>query len=295
MANSSAFPALDTSVPSSPTNRANTASPTTSLNGSNGVGAANNPSSASANAAAYLTPLPVGHQQDLNHLYNQIQELSGILRSNRERVNVITKNAEEVARRANGALNADNEDPAAAESDSKLHFYIFRRNFVSKSPPSLKPPTLTEVKIHALELELAKQKKLVDLYKHEQLENTTLIASYEEALGTAVEQIRTYCTGINARFLAQTRHYNDLLQAEKDEHLASRLERDEWHAKTLKVCRMIREAKRLRDGEWFEEYIVVNELQQQVRIMRRLLEWPEEKKEEEVGWPYLKDLPIPDD
>lgn len=47
--------------------------------------------------ASYMPPLPAGHQQDLNYLYSQIQELSGILKSNREKVNVITKTAEEVA------------------------------------------------------------------------------------------------------------------------------------------------------------------------------------------------------
>jgi hypothetical protein len=47
--------------------------------------------------ASYLPPLPAGHQQDLNYLYSQIQELSGILKSNREKVNVITRTAEEVA------------------------------------------------------------------------------------------------------------------------------------------------------------------------------------------------------
>ena len=46
---------------------------------------------------SYLPPLPAGYQQDLNYLYNQIQELSGILKSNREKVNVITRTAEEVA------------------------------------------------------------------------------------------------------------------------------------------------------------------------------------------------------
>jgi hypothetical protein len=46
---------------------------------------------------SYMPPLPAGHQQDLNYLYSQIQELSGILKSNREKVNVITKTAEEVA------------------------------------------------------------------------------------------------------------------------------------------------------------------------------------------------------
>lgn len=48
-------------------------------------------------ASNYIPPLPVGHQQDLAYLYQQIQELSGILESNREKVNDVTKSAEEVA------------------------------------------------------------------------------------------------------------------------------------------------------------------------------------------------------
>lgn len=88
MAGNSAFPTLDTQMGAA--NRAGT-SPTASavggaLNG-NGAGAATN----------YMAPLPVGHQQDLNFLYAQIQELGSILRSNREKVNVITRTAEEVA------------------------------------------------------------------------------------------------------------------------------------------------------------------------------------------------------
>src|SRR6202042_917777 len=105
----------------------------------------------------------------------------------------------------------------------------------------LTAPT-TEARIRELELELSKQKHLVELYKHEQKENTGLIALYEEAMGTAVEQIRNYCGDIEGRFLRQRKHYNDLLQAEKDEHLASRLDRDHWHAQTVKVCEMIRTA-----------------------------------------------------
>jgi hypothetical protein len=84
------------------------------MNGSNGL---NGPSAAAA--AAYMPPLPVGHQQDLNHLFNQIQELGSLLRSNRDKVNVITKNAEEVAKRANGAL-IDPEASTASDNDSKF-------------------------------------------------------------------------------------------------------------------------------------------------------------------------------
>ena len=114
MAASNAFPALDTSLPPAG-NRVAGASPTTpsSMNGNNGL---NGPSAAAA--AAYMPPLPVGHQQDLNHLFNQIQELGTLLRSNRDKVNSITKNAEEVAKRANGALT-DGEPGTTSENDSK--------------------------------------------------------------------------------------------------------------------------------------------------------------------------------
>ncbi len=83
------------------------------MNGSNGI---NGPSAATA--AAYMAPLPVGHQQDLNHLFNQIQDLGNLLRSNRDKVNSITKDAEEVAKRANGALT-NGENTGTTENDSK--------------------------------------------------------------------------------------------------------------------------------------------------------------------------------
>jgi hypothetical protein len=87
MAGNNAFPALDTSMNAGNRNSASptTAHPGSSVNG-NGVGA----------SANYMATLPVGHQQDLNYLYGQIQELAAILRSNREKVNVITRAAEEV-------------------------------------------------------------------------------------------------------------------------------------------------------------------------------------------------------
>ncbi|EXJ69477.1 uncharacterized protein A1O5_07513 [Cladophialophora psammophila CBS 110553] len=263
MSSPNAFPSLDTSLPP-PGNRVSSASPTapSSVNGSNGIG----PGSGAAGAAGYMPPLPVGHQQDLNHLFNQIQELGALLRSNRDKVNSITRNAEEVAKRANGALT----DGGSAQ------------------------PENDKAKIRELELELAKQKHLVELYKHEQKENTTLIGMYEEAMGTAVEQIRNYCGDIEGRFLRQRRHYNDLLQQEKDDHLQSRLDRDHWYAQTVKVCEMIRTAHRLRTDEWCEEYTIIAALQGEVRCLRRCIGMEPEKPEEETGWPYLKDLPLPE-
>jgi hypothetical protein len=41
-------------------------------------------------------PMNAGQQMDLNHLYEKVQELSDVLRSNREKTKGIIKSAEEV-------------------------------------------------------------------------------------------------------------------------------------------------------------------------------------------------------
>lgn len=153
---------------------------------------------------------------------------------------------------------------------------------------------VTVARVRELERELAKKDLLIDAYKHEQKENTNLIAMYEDGLGNVTEMIRNYCNGIETRFLSQRRHYNDLLQQEKDEHFECRKDRDHWWAKTMEVSEMIRTANKLRTDEWCEEYAVVAGLQGQVRCLRRVLQMEPEAPEDEVGYPYLKDLPLQD-
>ncbi|ERF73868.1 hypothetical protein EPUS_05880 [Endocarpon pusillum Z07020] len=217
-------------------------------------------------SSSIMAPLPIGHQQDLNFLYRQMQELGEILKSNREKVNGITQAAEEVMNRtsANGSEQATREmngDGGASQ-------------------------------IRKLEMQLLKANRAIELLKSEQSNNTELIGKYEDALGTSTEQIRNYCTENNMNYLAQRRHYNNLLQAEKDEHLQSRLDRDYWHAQTLKVCEMLRTAYRLRTDEWGEELKIVSGLQNEVRVLRKALGMDVEKAEDETGWPYLKDAPL---
>jgi SRSO17 transposase len=106
-----------------------------------------------------------------------------------------------------------------------------------------------------------------------------------------VEQIRNYCQNNNMHFLAQKRHYNNLLQAERDAHLESRLDRDYWHAQTMRCAEMIRTAYRLRCEEEETPIRVISGLQNEVRAYRHALGMEPEKPEEEFGWELLKDLP----
>jgi hypothetical protein len=106
-----------------------------------------------------------------------------------------------------------------------------------------------------------------------------------------VEQIRNYCQNNNMQYLSQKRHYNQLLQQERDAHLASRLDRDHWHAQTMKCSEMIRTAYRLRCEEEEVPWRVVAGLQNEVRALRNALGMEVEKPEEEAGWEILKDMP----
>lgn len=146
-------------------------------------------------------------------------------------------------------------------------------------------------RIADLERSLAKEKRRVEMLKREQVENTKLIGEYETAVGTMVEQIRNYCQNNNMHYLAQKRHYNSLLQAERDSHLESRLDRDYWHAQTMKCAEMIRTAYRLRCEEEELPVRIVSGLQNEVRAYRNALGMEPEKPEEEYGWEILKDCP----
>ena len=155
----------------------------------------------------------------------------------------------------------------------------------NKAHTKIFPPV---ARIHDLEVKLARANKVIELYKHEQSENTKLLAEYEESMGDATDKIRNYCCDNEERYLALRKHYNNLLQQEKDEHLQSRLERDDWHAKCMRVCEMIRTAHRLRNEEDHEAIYVVARLQAEVRIYRRCLGMDQERPEAEAGWAYLR-------
>lgn len=150
---------------------------------------------------------------------------------------------------------------------------------------------LLAARISELERALAKEKRLVEDLKREQFENTKLMSDYQAGVGSMVEQIRNYCQNNNMHFLYQKSHYNGLLQAERDAHLDSRLDRDYWHAQTMKCAEMIRNAHRLRTEEEQLPVQIIAGLQNEVRAYRNALGMDREKPEDEFGWEVLRDVP----
>lgn len=131
----------------------------------------------------------------------------------------------------------------------------------------------------------------VRILKHEQNENIELIAKWEHEVGELLRRVREHTFDNKAEQTALARHFNKLLQEEKDAHLAARLEKDEWHAKFMRVVGMLREAYRLRCQEEEQPIRIISGLQNEVRAYRSALGMEPEKPEREYGWEFLKDIP----
>lgn len=170
------------------------------------------------------------------------------------------------------------------------------RYLVSKSSPHFETQHAnigTAARIAELERALARERRTVEALEREQIENTSLIGEFETSMGIMVEQIRNYCQNNNMYFLAQKKEYNALLQAERDAHLSSRLDRDHWHAQTMRLAEMLRTAYRLRCEEDQAPTTIIQALQSEVRALRSAIGLEPEKPEEETGYEFLKDLSPP--
>ena len=103
--------------------------------------------------------------------------------------------------------------------------------------------------------------------------------------------VRNYSYNNNMEKIAIRKHYNKILQDEKDAHLDARLEKDDWHAKFMRCVEMLRTAHRLRCDEEEEPTTIIAGLQNEVRVYRDALGMEPEKFEDETGYPWLKDMP----
>lgn len=85
-----------------------------------------------------------------------------------------------------------------------------------------------------------------------------------------------------------SREYNQLLQDEKDAHLITRLEKDDWHNKFMQSIEMLRTAYKLRCEEEEVPIRVVAGLQNEIRSYRNALGMEPERFEDETGHEILK-------
>ncbi|KAI9767783.1 MAG: hypothetical protein M1840_005464 [Geoglossum simile] len=168
-------------------------------------------------------PTAAGHQLDLNHLWNQVQELSGLLERNRESSQGIVRRVGEIRERAaveganpllkeiNGELNA----PNAASLTSTVSF-LREEN----------------TNLHAENNDLS-----------------LLLADYETVLEKTLEQLRLYAHEHTMATMSLHRHYATQLAAERAECLELRQQIAEFQARLASMAGLLREAYVFEEGE----------------------------------------------
>ncbi|KAL6715411.1 hypothetical protein ACLMJK_006372 [Lecanora helva] len=210
-------------------------------------------------------PMMAGQQMDVNLLYQKVMELSEVLKENREKTQGIVNGAEDLATRA--AANGTN--PTLEEANAEI----------------------STARIAELERQLAHEQNKSRILLEEQKENIKLIGDYEHSLGEIVKDVREFSFSVKNEKTNIAKHWNGLLQEEKDAHLETRFSLNESNAKVLRCCEMLREAHRLRAEEEDLPVRLIAGLQNEVRAYRSALGLELEKPEDEYGWEILKDVP----
>ncbi|MCJ1306826.1 hypothetical protein MMC25_000469 [Agyrium rufum] len=208
------------------------------------------------------TNINAGQQMDVNLIYQRLAELGDVLRDNRKRTDGIVNGAEELAARA----AATGSDPSIREASEEIH--------------SSRVADLTRL--------LNAEQHKTRILRSEQRENTRLIGEYETEIGNVVDMIRNYVTGLHAERNTLCSRYNKLLQDERDAHLETRAERDEFHARFMDTVGMLRVAHRIRCEEEDGVAGIVSALQSEVRSLRNVAGLEKEKFEEETGYEVLR-------
>ncbi|KAH0559782.1 hypothetical protein GP486_003698 [Trichoglossum hirsutum] len=168
-------------------------------------------------------PTAAGHQLDLNHLWNQVQELSGLLERNRESSQGIVRRVGEIRERAaiegaspllkeiNGELNA----PNTASLTSTIS--LLREENSS---------------LHAENTDLS-----------------LLVSDYETVLEKTLEQLRLYAHENTMTNMSLHRHYTSQLVAERAECQELRQQIAEFQARLAGMAGLLREAYAFGEGE----------------------------------------------
>lgn len=124
----------------------------------------------------------------------------------------------------------------------------------------------------------------------EQRENGKLIGEYEQALEKVVAMLRDFAHNKGSEKSNLAKQYLGTLQAERDEHLKTRLEKDTANSNILKLMAQMRHAHQLAVEECCPEIEVVSGLQNEVRSLRNALGLSKERFEDETGYTLLKNV-----
>ncbi|GME48358.1 Glutamyl-trna reductase [Neofusicoccum parvum] len=197
-----------------------------------------------------------GHQTDMNHLWQVVQQLSDVLQENRNQTANIMNSVQQIQARA----AQEGTSPTIAQVNGDLTAATSRQQ---------------AAEINNLRAQLQSAHTSISSLDTQNAALRSLLQDYETSLSLVLEKLRPYAHQQHDAIVALHAHYNTLLEKERQANLELRLEHQEWQAGLGRVAQYARHAlKESADaGLGYERKI--RELKAENRMLRRLANWEE--------------------
>lgn len=211
-----------------------------------------------ANGIPLVNGLPSGGQQtDMNHLWNVVQQLSQLLEDNRAQTLGIVNGVQAIQQRA-------------AEEGSVTGMNLREVNGeINSASRSAELQTLTAQLSSA-------QTTILDL-TNSNTAFANLITDYENALTLLLDKLRPYAYTQTQAMVSLHKHYQTLLEQERDTSMQMRVEHADWQAGLGRVAEYARQALKLQNEGELPYRRELQALKEENRVLRRLAGWEEKK------------------
>lgn len=209
---------------------------------------------------------PPGYQSDLEYVWGLVQQLSETLAENRATTSRIIANVETLH---NSAIESGAQDPELQKIDEGLHgkllVVIMRVTAITADFTAN-----NAVEIARLHQKIAKLTEERDAARRDARENWNLVEHMMANLENIAEKVRPYAANMHTNLLEWHNYYANLLQKERDDNLAMRLDND---ARMASLGRLSHWVSLLRNGLVDGDLSAIGQityLKGQVRAFRRL-------------------------
>ncbi|KAK8184601.1 hypothetical protein BC567DRAFT_140483, partial [Phyllosticta citribraziliensis] len=206
-----------------------------------------------------------GHQTDMNHLWQVVQQLSDVLAENRSQTANIMNSVQQIQ-----ACAEPEQSSARAAQDGS-------------------PPTVAQVngdisaannraqlaEINSLRTQLQAAQSKISSLESQNSALQGLVSDYESSVTAILEKLRPFTFRHEQAILALHSHYNTLLEKERQQNLELRLEHQEWQAGLGRAAQFARAALKESSEASLPHERKIKELKAENKLLRRLAGWEE--------------------
>ncbi|KAI9742223.1 MAG: hypothetical protein M1818_004123 [Claussenomyces sp. TS43310] len=208
-------------------------------------------------------PTPAGHQSDLNHIYNMVEELSRTLEENRQATARIVAASGQVRQRAM-EQNMTNEEVIASVAE-ELNSKALSVDDPSRNNESNANTSHCLESTRNLEVENAGLKKKLDAAENEGKENLAIAFDYAKSMSNMLEQIHAFKIKTIEDMSAWHHSYRNQLEHEREENLKLRCHISDMQASAARGAEALRDFRRDWDGSpayfaWMSEHTYLKQM-----------------------------------